>query len=486
MSDNNTRIKYGLIPAAGKGVRARPYTNEIHKGMLDINGVPNIERIIHLMRDSLGVEEVIIVVGHLGQSIQDHFHNGKQHGVNITYVENAALDKGWAWSVLLAQSYIDDTFCIMLCDESYISSNHQDLVTACAGMGTTNNSLAMCAGMHVDDEALIKKNYAIEQYEGKVIKLEEKPSILKNDVMGSGTFVCCKKILPLLNEAFKQVNDVHFIDFLNNQITAGNSVDFFELKGTYVNINDRDSLHLAKYHDRSKHFSQYKSSLLICSEGNESNIAFTIKRYQETQLFNEIVVVCPQENSIGPQVQECQVTLLTCAENIQDFGARVHFGLSQLQGDILVMTEAAYSFPGRDVDKLFTYLKEADMVIGTRTTRQLIEQGSTMQGVVRIAHAALGFLLELLWWKKEGRFTDVGCTFRALWKSSYQIIDKQLHSTGPEFLAEMVIAELNTNQRVLEVPVNYFNRSESQNRSYRNTMTFFRVFWFIIKRRFTG
>ncbi|MCI5139284.1 MAG: nucleotidyl transferase, partial [Candidatus Electrothrix sp. AR1] len=33
---------YGLIPAAGKGTRARPFTSALPKSMLDINGVPNL------------------------------------------------------------------------------------------------------------------------------------------------------------------------------------------------------------------------------------------------------------------------------------------------------------------------------------------------------------------------------------------------------------------------------------------------------------
>src|SRR5690606_3935357 len=171
--------------------------------------------------------------------------------------------------------------------------------------------------------------------------------------------------------------------------------------------------------------------------------------------------------------------------HVTGFGERMHYGLSRLRSDILVMTEADYSFPNRDVEKLLSYLKEADMVIGTRTTRQLIEQGSTMRGVVRFAHTALGALLELLWWTREGRFTDVGCTFRAIWRSAYEKIETGLDSKGPEFLDEMVIVSLNQRLRVLEIPVNYFNRSRSQNRHYRNAATFFRLLIFIIGKRFS-
>jgi len=135
------------------------------------------------------------------------------------------------------------------------------------------------------------------------------------------------------------------------------------------------------------------------------------------------------------------------------------------------------------VEKLLSYLKEADMVVGTRTTRQLIEQGSTMTGLVRAAHSGLGKLLELLWWNREGRFTDVGCTLRAFWRSTYQQMAPNLQATGPEILAEMVIEVMASRQRVLEIPVNYFNRSQSLNRHYRNLPTFFRLLSFILRRR---
>ena len=69
------------------------------------------------------------------------------------------------------------------------------------------------------------------------------------------------------------------------------------------------------------------------------------------------------------------------------------------------------------------------------------------------------------WWKFFGgiggaRFTDVGCTFRAIWRTSFESIKDNLRSDGPEFSVEMMIVLLNQHQRVIEIPVNYFNRSQ--------------------------
>ena len=157
--------------------------------------------------------------------------------------------------------------------------------------------------------------------------------------------------------------------------------------------------------------------------------------------------------------------------------------MRRTNADIIVLTEADYSFSSRDVQKLFSYLRDADMVVGTRTTRQLIEQGSTMRGLVRLAHAGLGKLMELLWWDREARFTDAGCTFRAFWRSTFETIEPSLLSRGPEFSAEMMIACLDARLRVIEIPVNYFNRSASQIRAYQNAQTFWSFFGLIIRKR---
>ena len=73
------------------------------------------------------------------------------------------------------------------------------------------------------------------------------------------------------------------------------------------------------------------------------------------------------------------------------------------------------------------------MVIGTRTTRQMIEQGANMEGPLRWGNVLAGKLVELLWWGQEPRFTDLGCSYRAIWKDAYLKIRDRLQGIGPEF-----------------------------------------------------
>jgi len=472
----------GVIPAAGKGVRARPYTHLTHKGMLDINGSPNIQRIIEIMRDQLSIRRIVIVIGYLGDSIKAFFGSGERFGVEIEYVENTELDKGLAWSIYLASTRITSPyFCVMLCDECYINSNHCDLL-----QHPYTGFLVTCCGLPVDDNALIQRNYAITLDGGQqIVGLQEKPEVVSSKIMGTGTFLCSNAIAGHLKAAFERSADgfVDFVSELNRIHQAERSLGYFEINGTYVNINDRDSLYLAKYHERKRTFASSSVGLIIYSEGHEKNVDFTIQRYAELDVFKTISVVMPAANSIRQVVEDCGARAVVCPGDLLLYGEQIKYAMCQAMEDIIVLTEADYSFLSRDIDKLLTYVPESDMVIGTRTTRQLIEQGSTMRGLVRMANAILGRLVEMLWWNRGARFTDVGCTFRAIWRSSFDSIKEELVSDGPEFSVEMMIVLLNRHQRVIEIPVNYFNRSQAYKRKYQTASTFFRFLKLIVLRR---
>lgn len=133
-------------------------------------------------------------------------------------------------------------------------------------------------------------------------------------------------------------------------------------------------------------------------------------------------------------------------------------------GDILVLVEADGTFRAKDLGKLLEFLKDADMAIGTRTTREMIEQGANMHGLLRWGNVIVGKLVEALWWSHEPRFTDVGCTYRALWKESYQRIRPHLTRTDAAFSPEMMIEMIRVNGRVIEIPVSYYGRKGGESK----------------------
>jgi dTDP-glucose pyrophosphorylase len=472
---------YGLIPAAGKGTRAYPYTSRTPKGMLRINGVPNIERNIAVLRDDLGISDICIVTGYHGDVIREYFGDGNAFGVSIRYVHNEHIDRGLAWTILLARQHIDDYFCSLLSDECYVGSNHRELL-----FHPFRDALATCGVYNVRDREIIKANYSVEERNGRVTRLVEKPKAPPNNRLGSGTFVFSPRIFDLLEGAFAESGGgaVDLVSFRGSLVEAGEDVRSFTLTGRYTNINTRDSYQLAKYYVRDSIMDDAFKHLLIYSEGDEPDIAFTVREYLAEPSLDRVSVIVPRENSVAEEVAATGAGVITCPPEVTLYGEKILYGLDHAEGDLLILTEADYSFHVRDISKLLGYIREADMVIGTRTTRQLIEQGSNMRGIVRLSHIILAKTMEVLWWGFESRFTDVGCTFRAVWRSAFETIRPRVSSRGPAFSAEMMIELIYARERVIEIPVSYYARSFSMFRKYQNFRTFLSMLRVIIGKRF--
>ena len=75
-----------VIMAGGKGTRIASLARDIPKPMLPLCGKPVLERQIEVLRRE-GFLDIVLVVGHLGAVIQNHFGNGCAFGVRITYIE---------------------------------------------------------------------------------------------------------------------------------------------------------------------------------------------------------------------------------------------------------------------------------------------------------------------------------------------------------------------------------------------------------------
>ena len=232
----------GIIPAAGSGVRARPYSYEVHKGLFEIDGRSNLERTIQIMRDDLGISEVVVVIGYMGESVKASLGDGERQGVKIHYVENQHLDRGWAWSVLLAKPFLAGRHaCIMLSDEFYLNTNIADLKkTDYAKHAVT------VAVKQVEDQEVIKRNFSVERSDTRIVRLIENPVTVHNDVLGMATFVVSSDVIGALEETYEGGRQsIEFVSFVDGLIGMGKSVVGFDMNGTYMNLNDVSSLEAA-------------------------------------------------------------------------------------------------------------------------------------------------------------------------------------------------------------------------------------------------
>ncbi|RJX34936.1 MAG: hypothetical protein C4525_05785 [Desulfarculus sp.] len=470
----------GLIPAAGRGTRAYPYTRTIPKGMLWVSGTPLLEHTLAIMRDQARVSRVFIVAGSHGQIIREHFGDGSRFGVPISYVQNDRVELGLAHSVRLAGAHISGSFLMMLSDEYYQDTNHAALARL-----TPGETLGYCGLLPGQEPEVISQNYTVTIDQGRVTSLVEKPAAPAGGLLGTGTLLLSPQVFDLLEAAFARPGPPpDFMGLLGRAVQQGQVLKPFLLEGLYVNVNNVDSLNWANFLGHTKRFADASLSLIVQSQGYQSGLPRVVSEFHALERVDEVLVVAPPGLPAPDWLSGLpKARWLPCPPGREGFGSMIAYGIEQSRGELLAIVEGDYCFRPADLAKLLAYITDADMVLGTRTTRQLIQQGSRMRGLVRLAHILLAKLVELLWIDHHVRLTDVGCTYRLLWRHCYQEIKERVRSAGPEFVLEMTIETMRSRQRLIEVPVSFLHTNPALAALYQHPRTFLRMLALVLRRR---
>lgn len=89
-----------IIMAGGEGTRLRPFTENLPKPMIEINGIPLLERQVKCLV-KMGITMIYISVNYLSEIIKEHFGDGSDFGVIIKYLhEDKKLGTAGALSLL--------------------------------------------------------------------------------------------------------------------------------------------------------------------------------------------------------------------------------------------------------------------------------------------------------------------------------------------------------------------------------------------------
>ncbi len=100
-TNRRKRAMQAVIMAGGKGTRLAALTkDEIPKPMIPLEGKPLLEWQIEELRAN-GITEIVMVIGYLGQKIQEYFKDGTEFQVQIQYVaEQEPLGTAGAFAYL--------------------------------------------------------------------------------------------------------------------------------------------------------------------------------------------------------------------------------------------------------------------------------------------------------------------------------------------------------------------------------------------------
>lgn len=112
------------ILAGGRGNRLKPITDHTPKPMIFIHGKPFLQCQLEFIK-SFGLIDIVLLVGHLGNHIEDYFGNGYKFGLNIEYSYETAL-LGTGGALKNAEDKLDDEF-LLLNGDTYLAIDYAEL-----------------------------------------------------------------------------------------------------------------------------------------------------------------------------------------------------------------------------------------------------------------------------------------------------------------------------------------------------------------------
>ena len=219
-----------VIMAGGLGSRMGIITKNIPKPMLNVAGIPIIERIIRSAK-RYGFSDIFVIVNHLSKSITSYLKDGSELDVNINYIHERDK-RGTAGS--LDSPLLDQYDNLLVTNGDILSDINLRLFRAFHM--DRNNSFTMAVKLHS-----IKNDYGIVDVEGLKIKaLKEKP--IYKSYINAGIYVVNAEVRKLI------VKDeyIDMTDLCLRSIQSNFPTEVFPFTETWHDIGSPNKLHDAE------------------------------------------------------------------------------------------------------------------------------------------------------------------------------------------------------------------------------------------------
>ncbi|MDO8527429.1 MAG: nucleotidyltransferase family protein [Deltaproteobacteria bacterium] len=208
-----------VVMAGGRGARLNPLTEDIPKPMLTVGEKPLLEIIIAQLR-SAGIRNVNITTHHKSEKISDHFGNGQNFDVNLSYVpEETPL--GTAGAIGLMKMPKDPLLVIngdilTKVDFKAILQFHRE------------HQADLTVGVRVYD---FKVPYGVVECDGaKVVGLAEKPSY--SFLVNAGIYL----LEPHVHQFIPQGQHYNMTDLIQSLLERGCNVVSFPIHEYWLDI----------------------------------------------------------------------------------------------------------------------------------------------------------------------------------------------------------------------------------------------------------
>lgn len=184
----------GIILHGGHGTRLRPLTHTGPKQLLPIANKPMSQYALEDLKN-IGITEIAIIIGDVyPEKVKEYYGDGKNFGVNITYIFQDA-PKGIAHAIGLCRDFIDnDKFVVYLGDNvlrkdlSEYAKKFQD---------DESSALILLSEVEEPQRFGIAE---LDQKNNKILKIIEKPKEPKSNLAVIGIYFLTSKIFKIIDD----------------------------------------------------------------------------------------------------------------------------------------------------------------------------------------------------------------------------------------------------------------------------------------------
>ncbi|MBK5110619.1 MAG: glycosyltransferase family 2 protein [Thermoleophilia bacterium] len=196
-------------------------------------------------------------------------------------------------------------------------------------------------------------------------------------------------------------------------------------------------------------------SVVLMTYAERDSIREVIENFEATGVVDEVLVV--NNNAQEGTREEVEKTeARQVFETSQGYGHAIRRGLRESTGDLVVLAEPDGTFLPSDIIKLLAFSDECEIVLGTRTTREMIWEGANMDWFLRWGNWAVAKFVEVSF--NTSHLSDIGCTYRLLSREVADRFADEMKVGGSHAGPEMLMLTIRSGISFVEVPVNYLPR----------------------------
>ncbi len=158
-----------VILAGGLGTRLGRLTRTVPKPMVPVLGRPFLEYEIELLKRN-GIDDLVLCLGYLGESIRKHLGGGQAFGVRIRYSFDGPELLGPAGALKRAEPLLQDSFFVTYGD-AYLRADYKKIMSRLLESGALGlMTVYKNDGRHGRSDLVVKDGYVVRYDKKKSVE----------------------------------------------------------------------------------------------------------------------------------------------------------------------------------------------------------------------------------------------------------------------------------------------------------------------------